>query len=221
MLMLTTSGISRHQSRTTLNLSRSHAGSAMILTATDMSSERANSSASKFSETASSNRFAKLHAVLGLNERNVVHDENAGLANLFQFLDGALRCFYPVIASVERPCTAKDAVPRTAPAKLDGSRRVQLADEILAAMLNQVARGQQMIERMHKRGRRTAMVECYAARDIFQACPTLRESLKQASDRRFTFTDQHAIHCARSVPQNFFRNKRNTVSTNTNECFRQ
>src|ERR1043166_2633364 len=51
MLMLTTSGISKHQSRTTLNLSRSHAGSAMILTATDMSSERANSSASKFLES--------------------------------------------------------------------------------------------------------------------------------------------------------------------------
>src|SRR5436190_405410 len=49
--MLTTSGISRHQSRTTLNRSRSQAGSAMILTATDISSERANSNASKFFES--------------------------------------------------------------------------------------------------------------------------------------------------------------------------
>src|SRR4029077_8368301 len=77
-----------------------------------------------FPDPASRNRFAKLHAVLGLNESYVVHDENAGLANLRQFLDGALRCLYPVIASVERPRTAKDAVPGTAPAKLDGSRRV-------------------------------------------------------------------------------------------------
>ena len=35
-----------------------------------------------FPDPASSNRFAKLHAVLGLNESHVVHDENAGLANL-------------------------------------------------------------------------------------------------------------------------------------------
>ena len=41
MLILTTSGTSRHQSRTTLKRSRSHDGSAMMLTATLMSSERA------------------------------------------------------------------------------------------------------------------------------------------------------------------------------------
>src|SRR4029077_20883426 len=42
---------SRHQSRTTLKRSRSHDGSAIMFTATVMSSERANSSASKFLES--------------------------------------------------------------------------------------------------------------------------------------------------------------------------
>ena len=87
-----------------------------------------------FSNTALSDRFAKLHAVLGLNERHVVHDKNAGLANLRQFLDRALRCFYAVIASVERPRAAKNAVPRTAAAELMEAAGFELADEILSAM---------------------------------------------------------------------------------------
>ncbi len=159
--------------------------------------------------------------MLGLNESYVVYDKNAGLADLCQFLNGTLGCLYAVVASVECPRTAKDAIPRAAPAKLDGCGRVQLADEILVTMLNQVAGWRQIVERLHERRRRAAMVECYAAGNVFQVRPTLSESIQQPGNRRLTFAGQHAIHSAAGVPQNFFWNKRNTVSTNTDECLRR
>src|SRR5437870_7848190 len=88
-------------------------------------------------------------------------------------------------------------------------------------MLNQVAGWQQIVERMHKCGRRAAMIECYAARNVFQVWLILDQSIEQTGDRCFAFADQHAIDSACGVPQDFFGNKRNAVSTNTNECFRQ
>src|SRR4029077_1048375 len=80
-----------------------------------------------FSDPATGNGLAKLHAVLGLNESYVIHNKNSGLAYLRQFFNGALGCLYAVVASVERPRTTKDAIPRAAPAKFDGSGRVQRA----------------------------------------------------------------------------------------------
>ena len=76
-------------------------------------------------------------------------------------------------------------------------------------------------ERLHERGRRAAMFECYAAGNVFQVRPTLSESSQQPGNRRFAFAGQHAIHSAAGVPQNFFWDKRNTVSTNTDECLRR
>src|SRR5207248_8385539 len=72
-------------------------------------------------DAAARNRFADLHAVLALDECNVVHDENAGLAYLRQLFDGAFRCFYTIVAAVERPRAAKHAVPRATSAEFNGS----------------------------------------------------------------------------------------------------
>src|SRR5947199_9365213 len=77
-----------------------------------------------FPDSAAGNRFAKLHTVLGLNEGYVVHDENSRLADLCQFLDRALRCLHAVVATVECPRAANDAVPWTAPAELNGRSRI-------------------------------------------------------------------------------------------------
>ena len=128
-----------------------------------------------FPDSAAGNRFAKLHAVLGLNECYVVHDKNSRLADLCQFLDRALRCLHAVVATIERPRTAKDAVPRTAPAELDGSRRIKLADKIFPAMPNEIARRQEIIQRFHEGWRRPAMIECYAARHLPQVRPIFGE----------------------------------------------
>src|SRR5262249_37783132 len=92
-----------------------------------------------FPDAAARNRFSYLHTVLGLDERYVIHDENAGLADLRQLFDSALWCFYAVVASVERPRAAKYAVPRATSAEFDGSGRIELADEIFPAMSRQMS----------------------------------------------------------------------------------
>src|SRR5262245_50227081 len=78
-----------------------------------------------------------------------------------------------------------------------------------------------MVERFYERGRRAAMIECHTAGDIFQTWRILGQSVEQAADCRFAFADQHTIHSAVGVPQDFFGDKRNTVSTDTGECFRK
>ena len=106
--------------------------------------------------------------MLGLDERYIVYNENAGLADLRQFFDSALRCLYTVIASVKRQCAAKDAVPLATSTELNRSSRIELADEIFPAMSHQMATRQQIIERLNKRRRRTGVIECHATWNVFQ-----------------------------------------------------
>jgi hypothetical protein len=145
--------------------------------------------------------------VLGLDECYVVHDENAWLANSRQLFDSALRRFHAVIASVERPGAAKDAVPRATSAEFNGSGRVELADEIFPAMSRQMASRQQIIERLDERWRRTAVIRCHAAGNLFQVAPILCDRIQQPGDGRFAFSGQHAIHSTLGMPQNFLGNK--------------
>src|SRR5262249_38725622 len=52
-------------------------------------------------------RFADRHAVLALDERDVVQDEQARLADAGDLLDGPLRRLHPVAPAVEGPCAAE------------------------------------------------------------------------------------------------------------------
>src|SRR5262249_49291569 len=61
--------------------------------------------------------LADRHAVLGLDEGDVVEDEEARLADARHFLDGALGCLHAVAATVERPGAAEGAVPGAAAAE--------------------------------------------------------------------------------------------------------
>jgi hypothetical protein len=78
-------------------------------------------------------------------------------------------------------------------------------------MPNDIARRQEIIQRFHEGWRRPAMIECYAAGHLPQVRPIFGESIQQAGDRGFAFANQHAIHSARSVPQNLLRNERDAV----------
>jgi len=142
-----------------------------------------------------------------LDECYVVHNENAGLANLRQLFDSALRCFYTVITSVERPCAAKHAVPRATSAEFNGSGRIELADEIFPAMSRQMASRQQIIERLDECRRRTAVIECHLAGNLIQVASVLRDHIQEPGDGRFAFSGQNAIHSTLGVPQNFVGNK--------------
>ena len=85
-------------------------------------------------------RLADGEAVLGLDEGDVVDDEDARLPDRRQLLDHALGADQPVAAAVERPGAAERAIPRTAARELDRGGRIEDADEILAPMTQQVAR---------------------------------------------------------------------------------
>ena len=97
-------------------------------------------------------RLADGHAVLGLDEGHVVDDEDAGLANLLQLVDGRFRAFDPIAASIECPGAAEGTIPGAAPAELDGGTRVEHADEVLAAMPQKIARGLQIVEALDESG---------------------------------------------------------------------
>ena len=83
------------------------------------------------------------HAVLGLDERDVVDDEDARLADRGQLVRGGLGRLDPVAAAVERPGAAERAIPGAAPAELDRGAWVEHADEVLPAMAQEVASGAQ------------------------------------------------------------------------------
>src|SRR5262249_15520954 len=59
-------------------------------------------------------RLADRHAVLCLDEGDVVQDEQAGLADGCDLLDGPLRRLHAVAAAVEGPRAAERAIPRAA-----------------------------------------------------------------------------------------------------------
>ena len=81
------------------------------------------------------------HAVLGLDERHVVDDEDARLADRRQLVHGGLGRLDAVAPPVKRPGAAERAIPGAAPAELDRGAGVEHADEILAPMPQQVAGG--------------------------------------------------------------------------------
>ena len=75
-----------------------------------------------------------------------------------QLVGGRLGALDPVAAAVEGPGAAERAIPGAAPAELDRGARVEHADEVLAAMPQQVAGGDQVVEVLDEaRGRPVAV----------------------------------------------------------------
>ena len=74
-------------------------------------------------------------------------------------------------------------------------------------MPRQMASRQQIVQRFDERRRRTLVIKCHAARNLFQVASVLRDRIQEPGDRRFTFSGQHAIHSTVGVPQNLARNK--------------
>ena len=96
-----------------------------------------------------------LVALLGLDERHVVHDEHARLGDPGHVLGGRFRRQPAVAAAVERPRAAERAVPRAAAGELDRRGRVHHPDEVLAAAAAQVPGGQVVVQAV-QHGRRPA-----------------------------------------------------------------
>ena len=63
-------------------------------------------------------------------------------------------------------------------------------------MANEIAGGQEIVQRFHEAWRRSAVIEGYRARHLAQVRPIFGEAIEQAGDRGFAFADQDAIHSA-------------------------
>src|SRR4029450_14054618 len=74
--------------------------------------------------------FADGHAMLGLDEGDIVEDEQSRLADLLDLLHRPFRRLHPVTAPVKGPCAAEGAVPGAAAAELDQGARGHLADGV-------------------------------------------------------------------------------------------
>src|SRR6266496_1513310 len=94
--------------------------------------------------------LAQRHAVALLHKGDIVDDEDPGFADPTQILNDPLGAQQAIAAAVKGPGAAERAVPRTAARKLDRGAGIEHADEILAAMAQQIARRQQLVERMDK-----------------------------------------------------------------------
>ena len=97
-------------------------------------------------------RLAQLHAVALMHKGDVVDDKDAALADLPQIFDNPLGAQQTVAAPVKGPGAAERAVPGAAAREFDRRARVEDADKIFAPVPQQIARRQQLIERMDKAG---------------------------------------------------------------------
>src|SRR5262249_57199438 len=138
-------------------------------------------------------RLADRHAVLGLDEGDVVEDEEPGLADAGDLLHRALRRLHAIAPAVEGPGAAERAVPGTAPAELDGRARVELADEVLAAMAQEVARRQHGIEVANEHRLRPFAVGGDGAGNGGDRAPVVCHGLEQRRDRGLALAPQAAV----------------------------
>ena len=99
-----------------------------------------------FVDVFAGNGFTDGHAVLCLNKRHVIDDEDARLPDLFQFLDGPFGAFEAVAPPVKGPGATEGTIPRAAAAKFDRGTRIQHADEILASFAQEMPGRQEAIE---------------------------------------------------------------------------
>src|SRR5690606_16183832 len=90
-------------------------------------------------DAASLDLVGDLHSALGIDERDVVDDEDVGLADAREVLRRALGRELPVASTVEGPRAAEGAVPRTAARELDRCARIEVADEVLLPSPHQIA----------------------------------------------------------------------------------
>src|SRR5271155_2165056 len=99
-----------------------------------------------------------------LNERDVGKDENAGLLDGSEILDHVLRIEQPVAAAIECPGAAERAVPWATAREFDRGGGIEHADEIFAAMAQEIARRPNLLEVLDESRRRPLAVRGDGAR---------------------------------------------------------
>ena len=165
-------------------------------------------------------RLADLHAVLLLDEGDIVDDEAAGLADRAEILDDPFRADQPVAAAVEGPGAAECAIPRAAARELDRGARVERAEKIFAAVAQQVARRQQLVERVDEARRRPLAVRGHDAGHRGDIAAGL-ERREQQRDRRLALALEDAVDRAIAMRHQRLGGERGAVSADADKGVRQ
>src|SRR6202042_1150610 len=76
--------------------------------------------------------LADRHAVLGMNEGDIVDDKAPRLLDRAKILDDVLRVDLAIGAAIEGPGAAEGTIPRAAARKLDRGAWIDRAEEIFA-----------------------------------------------------------------------------------------
>src|SRR5262249_24843947 len=98
--------------------------------------------------------LADVEAVLGVDEGDVVHQEDVGLGDARQVLGDRVHRRLAVAPPVERPGAADGAVPRTTAGELGRGTRIEYAEEVASPVARQITRGREAVEVLEQRGGR-------------------------------------------------------------------
>src|ERR1051326_6307719 len=164
--------------------------------------------------------FAELRAMPLMHKGDIVDDENSRLADLPQILDDALRAQQAIAAPVKGPGAAERAVPRTAAREFDRGARVENADKIFSPVPQQIARRQQLIERMHKAGRRTLAGRLNHARHGREIGPGL-DRRQERPHAGLALAAQHAVDRAFAMVEDRLGDKGGAVAADADDDARQ
>src|SRR5262249_13674733 len=126
--------------------------------------------------------LADLDPAAFVDKGHVVDDEDSRLADRAQVFDDAFGADEAITAPVEGPGAAKRTVPWATARHLDRGARVERADEVFAAMAQEIAGRDQIVERFDKPGRRPLARRGDGARNPGRICARLdrREEQRHA-----------------------------------------
>ena len=155
-------------------------------------------------------------AVLGLDERDVVHEEDVGLADARQVLGRRLRRRLAVAPAVEGPGAAEGAVPGTAARELGGGAGIEDADEVLVAPAHEVARGRVAVEVVEERRARPRPVARHHARQRLE--PRVADRVEHARDDHLALAADDAVDGAPRVLEELGGDERGAVAADEDEA---
>jgi hypothetical protein len=172
-------------------------------------------------DAAAPDRLADGEAVLGVDEGDIVDDEDARLADAGELRHRALRAHHAIAAAIEGPGAAEGAVPGAAAGELDRGAGVENADEVLAAMAQQVARRREVVEAVDKARRRSLAPGRDRAGDGRGGAAPARDRGQELGDRRLALAFEDAIDRPRAMLEDRRGGKGGAVPAHHDEAFWQ
>src|SRR5690242_1934381 len=161
---------------------------------------------------------ADREAVLGMDEGDVVHDEDVRLRDAREIFGGRFGGGLAIRAAVERPRAAERAIPGAAARQLGGGARVEHADEVLPALPGEVARGREAVEIVEHRRHRAGAVWRHDTRQRRQ--PRIARGLQQPRRDQLTLAADQRVERAGRVLEQLVGDERSAVASCEDEAAR-